>query len=186
LLPAAVYIGSEMTQNKELEVRISDLIVGDLAAIGYELVRIELLGGGRYMTLQIMAERADGKPMTVNDCTQISHTVSDRLDSCAELADRTTLEVSSPGIDRPLVRLKDYERFTGHVARIELETPLDSVDGKRKRFQGSIVRVTGNAPDAEIEFRTETGDVRVSLQSIARARLVLTDALLNATGGSKH
>jgi ribosome maturation factor RimP len=176
----------EMTRNKELETKVSNLIAGDLAAIGYELVRVELLGGGRYVTLQVMAEREDGKPMTVNDCTQISHAVSDRLDTMADLADRYTLEVSSPGIDRPLVRLKDYERFTGHVARIELETPLDGVAGKKKRFQGSIVRVTGAAPDAEIEFHTECGDVRVSLQSIARARLVLTDALLNATGGSKH
>jgi len=188
LLPAVLEscIGRGMTQNKELEAQISALIVGDLAAMGYDLVRVELLGGGRYLTLQVMAERADGKPMTVSDCTQISHAASDRLDTCLELADRYTLEVSSPGIDRPLVRLKDYERFTGHVARIELETPLDSVAGKKKRFQGSIVRVTGAAPDAEIEFRTESGDVRVSLQSIARARLVLTDALLNATGGSKH
>jgi ribosome maturation factor RimP len=175
-----------MTQSKELEAKISNLIAGDLTAMGYELVRIELLGGARYLTLQIMAERADGKPMTVNDCTQISHAVSDRLDMYEELADRYTLEVSSPGIDRPLVRLKDYERFTGHVARVELEVPAGGAAGKKKRFQGSIVRVTGAAPDAEIEFHTESGDVRVSLQSIARARLVLTDALLNATGGSKH
>jgi ribosome maturation factor RimP len=137
------------------------------------------------LTLQVMAERADGQPMTVNDCSKISHAISDRLDTFGDLADRYTLEVSSPGIDRPLVRLKDFERFTGHVARIELEAPLDSVGGKKKRFQGSIVRVTGSAPNAEIELHTEAGDVRVSLQSIARARLVLTDALLNATSTGK-
>jgi ribosome maturation factor RimP len=175
-----------MTEVKELEAQISDLVAGDLAAMGYELVRVEPLGGGRFLTLQVMAERADGKPMTVEDCTKISHAISDRLDGVGDLADRYTLEVSSPGIDRPLVRLKDFERFTGHVARIELQAPLDAVPGRKKRFQGSIIRVTGAAPDAEIEFHTEAGDVRVSLQSIARARLVLTDALLNATGGSKH
>lgn len=175
-----------MTEAKELESKISSLVAGDLANLGYDLVRIEPLGGGRFLTLQVMAERTDGKPMTVNDCAQISHAISDKLDGYADLADKYTLEVSSPGIDRPLVRLKDFERFTGHVARIELEAPLDNGKGKTKRFQGSIIRVTGAAPDAEIEFHTETGDVRVSLQSIARARLVLTDALLNATGGSKH
>ena len=175
-----------MTDLKELEAHMNTVVVGDLNALGYDLVRVEPLGGGRYLTLQVMAERADGKPMTVNDCTKISHAISDRLDVFADLVDRYTLEVSSPGIDRPLVRLKDYERFTGHVARIELEVPEGSGEGKKKRFQGSIVRVTGAAPDAEIEFHTEAGDVRVSLQSIARARLVLTDALLNATDGSQH
>jgi len=175
-----------MTQAKQLEAKMTDLVGGDLAAMGYDLVRIEPMGGGRYLTLQVMAERLDGQPMTVSDCTKISRAISDRLDAFGELADRYTLEVSSPGIDRPLVRLKDYERFTGHVARIELEAPLDSGQGKTKRFQGSIVRVTGNAQDAEVEFHTETGDVRVALQSIARARLVLTDALLDATSGSKH
>ena len=175
-----------MTEVKELEAKVSSLVVGDLATLGYDLVRIEPLGGGRYLTLQVMAERTDGKPMTVSDCTKISHAITDRLDAVEELADRYTLEVSSPGIDRPLVRLKDFERFTGHVARIELQAPHGDGEGQKKRFQGSIVRVTGTAPNAEIEFHTEAGDVRVSLQSIARARLVLTDALLNATGGSKH
>jgi len=175
-----------MTNVKELEAQISSLIVGDLDAMGYDLVRAEPLSGGRYVTLQIMAERVDGKPMTVSDCTKISHAITDKLDGVEGLADHYTLEVSSPGIDRPLVRLKDYERFTGHVARVELESPVDSVAGKKKRFQGSITRVSGSAPNAEIEFHTEAGDVRVAMQSIARARLVLTDALLNAAGGSKH
>lgn len=173
-------------KTKELEIQVNGMIASDLVALGYDLVRVELLGGGRYLTVQVMAERADGKPMTVSDCTKISHAISDRLDACDDLADRYTLEVSSPGIDRPLVRLKDFERYSGHVARIELEAPLDDAAGKTKRFQGKIVRVTGSMPDAAVEFRTETGDVRVPLQSIARARLVLTDALLNAMGGGKH
>ncbi len=175
-----------LNQNQPLEAQITDLVGGDLGALGYDLVRVEPLGGGRYLTLQVMAERTDGKPMTVSDCAKISRAISDRLNEFGELADRYTLEVSSPGIDRPLVRLKDYERYTGHIARIELEAPQGDATGTKKRFQGSIVRVTGNAQNAEVEFHTETGDVRVSLQSIARARLVLTDALLNAVGGSKH
>lgn len=167
---------------KQIESTVSTLISDDLLAMGYELVRVQMMGGGRFSTLQIMAERLDNKGMTVDDCAAISHAVSEKLDADKNLSDRYTLEVSSPGIDRPLVRLKDYERFTGHVARLELDAPLDG----RKRFQGSIVRVSGQADAAEIEIRTETGDVRVPMQSIARAKLVLTDALLSAAEAEQH
>jgi ribosome maturation factor RimP len=122
-----------------------------------------------------MAERLDEMPMTVDDCVKISHAVSEKLDTDDALADRYTLEVSSPGIDRPLVRLKDFERFRGHMARIELQAPV----GGQKRFQGSIVRVTGAETSAAIELRTESGEISVPLQSIARAKLVITDALMN-------
>ncbi|MFY9287144.1 MAG: ribosome maturation factor RimP [Alphaproteobacteria bacterium] len=165
-----------------LENKVSDLIADDLSSLGYELVRVQKMAGGRYITLQIMAERHDTKPMTVDDCVRISHAVSEKLDADETMSDHYTLEVSSPGIDRPLVRLKDFERFTGHVARIELEAPQDG----QKRFQGNIVRITGNDKDAEIEFRTEQGDVRVPMNSIARAKLVLTDALLGAKDSTKH
>jgi ribosome maturation factor RimP len=167
---------------KALETKVSDLIAGDLAAMGYELVRVQATSGGRYTTLQVMAERTDGQGMTVNDCVKISHAASDKLDTDDKMVDRYTLEVSSPGVDRPLVRLKDFERFTGHVARIDLEAPKD---GKR-RFEGSIVRITGEEPDAEIEICTEAGAVRVPMSNIARAKLVLTDALMNAKVGTKH
>jgi ribosome maturation factor RimP len=172
--------------NRELEARIEQLIAPDLDTVGYELVRVQLMPGGSYQTLQVMAERLDGKPMTVHDCTQISHAVSVRLGADDTLADRYTLEVSSPGLDRPLIRLKDFERFTGHVARVELETPLDGKANGKQRFQGSIVRITRPEPEAEIEFRTENGDVRVPMNAIARAKLVLTEALLNVKGGTKH
>ena len=171
-----------MTDIKATENRVTALATDDLAAQGYELVRVQLTSGGRYMTLQVMAERVDAKPMTVDDCARISHMISARLDQDDPLAGRYTLEVSSPGIDRPLVRLKDFERFAGHTARIELEAPL----GGQKRFQGNIVRVTGNAADAEIELKTETGAVRVPANAIARAKLVLTDALMRAPVGTKH
>ena len=95
-------------QTKPLEDKVNRLIAGDLAAMGYELVRAQLMPGGSYMTLQVMAERADGKSMTVNDCTQISHAIAAKLDADEKLKDRYTLEVSSPGIDRPLVKLKDF------------------------------------------------------------------------------
>jgi ribosome maturation factor RimP len=126
-----------------------------------------------------MAERADAKPMTVEDCVQISRTASDKLDADDTMADRYTLEVSSPGIDRPLVRLKDFERFAGHVARIELASPIDALGTSQRRFQGSIVRVTGKDSAAAIEFRTEKGDISVPVAAIAKAKLIMTDALAN-------
>jgi ribosome maturation factor RimP len=174
-----------MTSMKATAQKISDLVADDLTAMGYDLVRVKLTPGGQYLTLQVMAERLDNKPMTVEDCVAISHAVSPKLDEADPLAARYTLEVSSPGIDRPLVRLKDFERFQGHLARIELDAPLAGI--KHKRFQGSIVRVSGKAhDDAEIEFRTENGPVRVALSAIAKARLVLTDALMQAEQSRKH
>lgn len=171
---------------KDVEVKVTRLIADDLAAMGYELVRVQVMSGGRYMTLQVMAERGDRKPMTVDDCVQISRAVSPLLDADDTMADRYTLEVSSPGIDRPLIRLKDFERFTGHVARIELETPLEVQGAKQRRFQGKIVRVSGREPDAELELRTESGEVRLPVHRIARAKLVPEDAPANMQAGRKH
>ena len=167
---------------KALEALVETLITDDLSAMGYELVRVQILSGGRYVTMQVMAERIDARPMTVDDCVKISHAVSEKLDADPEMVDNYTLEVSSPGIDRPLVRLKDFERFTGHLARVELAAPQDG----RKRFQGSIVRITGREGDAEIELRTDDGAVRLPMNSIARAKLVLTDELLGKSLGTKH
>lgn len=174
-------------KNKPLESKISDLITGDLMALGYDLVRVHLMAEGQSPTLQIMAERCDDAPMTVEDCAAISHATSDKLDADDSLASHYTLEVSSPGIDRPLVRLKDFERFTGHVAKIELETKQEGVACGRKRFQGLIERVTGHDADAAIEFSTDTGAFCVPMKEIARAKLVLTEALLkNAPAHTKH
>jgi len=175
-----------MTTTKAIEHQVTDLIADDLAAMDYELVRVQLTPGGRFLTLQVMAERKDRKPMTVEDCVKVSHALSPRLDQADPLTGRYTLEVSSPGIERPLVRLQDFERFTGHVARIELEAPLGGQTGGQKRFQGSIVRVTGRAPDAEIEIKTANGDVRVPANAIARAKLVFTETLPDVRDGTKH
>jgi ribosome maturation factor RimP len=175
-----------MTTMKPIENKIADLIADDLSTAGYELVRVMLTPGGRYMTLQVMAERTDRKPMTVEDCVGVSHAVSAILEKTSPVESGYTLEVSSPGIDRPLVRRKDFERFTGHVARIDLAAPLNGQSGGQKRFEGRIHRVTGPASDAEIELKTESGDVRLALNGISRARLVLTEELLNTKSGNKH
>lgn len=151
-----------------------------LDALGYELVRVQVLPQGRSIHLQVMAERVDQLPMTVDDCATITRAIEEKLDSDEVLADRAALEVSSPGIDRPLTRLKDYTRFQGHIARVELSSPMDGALQGMRRFQGKILRVVGDNAAAIVEFHTETGDKRVPVSKIARARLIITDALLAA------
>src|SRR5690242_1257857 len=142
--------------------------------MGYRLVRVAVLGAGR-MTLQIMAERRDEAPMTVEDCAEISRAVSALLDVADPIASAYTLEVSSPGIDRPLVRPEDYDRFAGFEARIDLANPLDIAgQGSRKRFRG---RVLGRDGD-HVRLAVEGSEVRLPLGEIARAKLVLNDELL--------
>lgn len=155
--------------------RIVTIVEPSLAAMGYELVRVMLRGGDRPV-LQVMIDRADGDEVTIDDCVDASRTMSALLDVEDPISDAYELEVSSPGIDRPLTRPKDFERFAGLEARIELK---QAVEG-RKRFRGrllgldgDIVRLVGeHAPDAELSL---------PLAGIVRAKLVLTDELLAAT-----
>lgn|GEM_PF-188985 len=171
---------AKSTATAPMESKAEALITPALDTLGYELVRVQVLPQGRSVHLQIMAERVDQKPMTVDDCATITRAIEETLDSDEALADRAALEVSSPGIDRPLTRLKDYTRFQGHIARVDLSSPMDGALQGHRRFQGKILRVVGDGPAAIVEFHTETGDKRVPVSKIARARLVLTDALLAA------
>ena len=150
---------------------IARIIEPSLAAMGYRLVRVALTNAGR-ATLQVMAERGDDAPMTVEDCADISRSISALLDVADPIAGAYTLEVSSPGIDRPLVRPEDYDRFAGFAARIELSEALDG----RKRFRG---RLLGRAEDY-VRLSGEGGEVRLPLAAITRAKLILTDDLLAA------
>ena len=152
---------------------IARIIEPSLEAMGYRVVRIAFIGA-RGATLQIMAERTDAAAMTVEDCAEISRAASALLDLADPIASAYTLEVSSPGIDRPLVRPEDYERFAGFEARIELARPLDG----RKRFRG---RLLGRS-DAGARILAETGEVTLPFDAIARAKLVLTDELVAAPG----
>jgi ribosome maturation factor RimP len=152
--------------------RIEGLIVPSLDAMGYEIVRVQLTGGKR-RTLQVMAERRDGRPMTVDDCAEISRNVSAILDVENPISGAYTLEVSSPGIDRPLLRPRDYERFSGHQAKIEL---LEPVDGRR-RFRGRILGRDGDT----VRLEVDDDIVELPIARIARAKLVLTDELLAAS-----
>jgi ribosome maturation factor RimP len=163
--------------SKVIEKKIAALIASDIGTAGYELVRVQITGGGKYAALQIMAERLDGNGMTVEDCTTISRAVSAVLEKDADLADRYDLEVSSPGIDRPLVKLQDYERFQGHVAKIEVDKPIEG----QRRFQGKINSIAG----AVVELGTDKGKVSVPFEIIEKAKLVLTDELLKAAASGK-
>src|SRR5205807_9351802 len=149
--------------------QIAAIIEPSLDAMGYRLVRVVLLSA-RQATLQIMAERRDEAAMTVDDCADISRSVSVLLDVADPIASAYTLEVSSPGIDRPLVRPEDYDRFAGFEAKIELSQPVSG----RKRFRG---RLLGRAGD-HVRLIAETGEVDVPLSAIARAKLILTDDLI--------
>jgi ribosome maturation factor RimP len=150
---------------------IARIIEPALEAMGYRVVRIAFIGA-RGATLQVMAERIDAAAMTVDDCADISRAVSALLDVADPIAGAYTLEVSSPGIDRPLVRPEDYERFTGFEARIELARPVDG----RKRFRG---RLLGRTPSGA-RLLAETGEVMLPFEAIARAKLVLSDELIAA------
>jgi ribosome maturation factor RimP len=149
---------------------IAQSIQPALEAMGYSLVRV-VITSGRRPTLQIMAERLDDRPMTVEDCAQINHSVSAILDVADPIAGAYMLEISSPGIDRPLVRAQDYDRFSGYEARIELARPIDG----RKRFRG---RLLGTSAD-RVRLATETGEVSLALVDVARAKLILTNDLID-------
>jgi ribosome maturation factor RimP len=142
-----------------------------LEGMGYRLVRVTITGGRR-ARLQVMAERGDEAPMTVDDCAHISRSISALLDVADPIAGAYDLEVSSPGIDRPLVRPEDYDRFAGFEARIELAAPLDG----RKRFRGTVL---GRAGDS-VRLLTEAGETQLPLAAVARAKLVLNEALLKS------
>jgi ribosome maturation factor RimP len=156
---------------------IAPIIEPSLEAMGYRLVRVAFLGARRD-TLQIMAERLDDAPMTVEDCTEISRLVSALLDVADPIDGAYMLEVSSPGLDRPLTRPEDYDRFAGFEAKVELGQPLDG----RKRFRG---RLLGRAGD-HIRLRGETGEVALPFGDIAKAKLVITDDLLKSHSTPLH
>ena len=140
--------------------------------MGFELVRVQLYGGGR-PRLQVMAEPADpNRPMTVEDCAEISHAISAVLDVADPIAGSYVLEVSSPGIDRPLVKLADFARFAGFEARVETR---EAVDGRR-RFRGLLRGVRGE----RVLLAVDGEEIEIPFALIQRAKLVLTEALLAA------
>lgn len=151
--------------------KIEQEITPALADMGYEVVRV-IMSGSDAKTVQVMAERGDRVDMTVDDCAEISRTVSALLDVADPIAGRYTLEVSSPGLDRPLVRPGDYDRFAGDEAKIELDHEING----RRRFKGRLKGTSDNGQTVHFEF--EGADMSVAFKEITRAKLILTDELI--------
>ncbi len=148
--------------------RIEDIVAPTIVGMGYELVRVALSRGG---TLQIMIEPADGRTLDVEDCATVSRALSAVLDVEDPISSAYTLEVSSPGIDRPLTRPKDYARWAGHLARLETAEPVEG----RRRFKGTLLGLEDGIVKLRLEDGQETG---VPLSAVSRAKLEMTDALL--------
>ena len=148
------------------------LIAPSLADIGYEVVRVMTIGA-EHVTLQIMAERLDEDKMTVEDCASISRTVSAIFDVEDPIIGAYTLEVSSPGLDRPLVRKKDFERYSGLEAKIELHQALNG----QRRYRG----VLAGYADGVVTIVTENGATNLPFEEIDKAKLIITDDLLAAS-----
>jgi ribosome maturation factor RimP len=164
-------------QHTTLEARLSAIITPRLQLLDFELVRVAVLGHER-PTVQVMADRLDGLQLTIDDCERISHDVSAAIDVDDPIPGAWTLEVSSAGIDRPLTRVKDWNRFAGHLARVETFFPQDG----RKRFAGFVLGADSDAAHIRLDDGSE---VALRHPDIRRAKLVLTDALIQATATTK-
>ena len=155
----------------EIENKIEQEIAPSLTDMGYEIVRVSIMGGD-IKTVQVMAERIDRKEMTLEDCTKISRTVSALLDVSDPFPGRWTLEVSSPGIDRPLFKPADYERFLSYEAKVETNVDLNG----RKRFKGRLMKLTDDRKG--IVLLVDDEEIPLSFDNIHKAKLLLTDELL--------
>lgn len=168
------FIGRKTLRAKTPEDRqILEMLDPVAEAAGFEIVRLRLMGGsssGR--TLQVMAERASDGDMVVEDCATLSRALSVVLDAADPVAGEYRLEVSSPGIDRPLTRLKDFETFEGFEAKIE----LDRLAENRKRFKGVLAGIEGD--DILIDLEGEEETAQIPFAWIWDAKLVLNDKLL--------
>ena len=163
-------LGTALTsEGKAAEVE--DLIAAPLQALGYDIVRV-LLSGDRRAKLQIMVERRDGAGITVDDCAAVSREVSAHLDVADPIRGAYVLEVSSPGIDRPLTRLEDFDRFAGFEAKVEMRLPIDG----RRRFSG-LLRGLENQ---QVRMAMETGEILLPFADVAKAKLLMTDELIAA------
>ncbi|MDO5611692.1 MAG: ribosome maturation factor RimP [Paracoccus sp. (in: a-proteobacteria)] len=161
-------MSNDLIAKTAIDRRLAEIISPVIEDMGFELVRIRLQGG-KTATLQIMADRPDGG-INVDDCADISVAVSATLDVEDPLEDAYHLEVSSPGIDRPLTRMKDFETFEGYEVKIETSQPIDG----RKRFKGVLAGTEGE----EVLLNIEEGTIGLHFDWLSDAKLVLTDDLI--------
>jgi len=170
---------ARLIEESGLAQRVARIVAPTLRSLGLRLVRVKISAADG-CTVQIMAERADGS-MSIEDCEQASGALSPALDVEDPIAQAYRLEISSPGIDRPLVRVSDFQRAVSHEAKIEMARPVDG----RKRFRGAIERVdASDNPLAHLRLAASDGEavsVALAIKDMAEARLVLSDALIRET-----
>jgi ribosome maturation factor RimP len=163
--------------------RVAALVEPVLAALGYRLVRVRISGFAG-CTVQVMAERPDGT-MAIEDCETASRALSPVLDAADPIEGSYRLEISSPGIDRPLVRRSDFDRYAGHVAQVEMLVPIDG----RRRFRGELSGTEGDGVRLRVAdaAASESVEILLRIDDIMEARLALTDALVaQSLRRSKH
>lgn len=163
---------SDLVAKASLDRRLAEIITPVIEDMGFELVRVRYMGG-KTATVQIMAEKPDGG-IEVDDCAEISTAVSATLDVEDPIEDAYTLEVSSPGIDRPLTRLKDFDTWEGYEAKLET---AELIDGRR-RFKGTLQGTEGDEVLIEIEVDGAPATIGLKFEWLSDAKLVLTDALI--------
>ena len=159
---------NDLIAKAAIDRRMAEIITPVIEDLGYELVRVRLMSG-KNTILQIMADKPEGG-IEVDDCAKISTAVGATLDVEDPIVDEYALEVSSPGIDRPLTRLKDFENFEGYEAKIET---TELIDGRR-RFKGQLAGIEGN----DVLINVEEGTIGLQFDWLSDAKLVLTDELI--------
>ena len=161
---------TDLIAKAAMDQRLLKILNPMIEGLGYEVVRLRLMSGNT-PTLQIMAQKPDGT-MEVDGCAEISTAVSALMDVEDPIIEAYTLEVSSPGIDRPLTRLKDFDQWTGYVAKIETEQLIDG----RRRFKGELAGTDGD----EVLITIDEGTIGLKFDWLADAKLILTDELIRA------
>ena len=161
--------------------RVASIAEPVIEGMGYRLVRVRVSGSAG-CTVQIMAERPDGT-LSIEDCEAVSRALSPVFDVADPIEGTYRLEISSPGIDRPLVRRSDFDRYAGHAAHIEMMAPIDG----RKRFRGQLLGTDGDSARIRIADAGDGTDVLLPIDGMSEARLLLTDALISESlRRSKH
>jgi len=153
---------------------LTRMIEPEAKAEGLALVRVKMIGGSSDPTLQVMAERPDTRQLTLEDCARLSRRISDLLDEKDPIPEAYRLEVSSPGIDRPLTRLSDYDDWKGHEARIHPHEPYQG----RKQLSGDLIGVDGETVRIDVKGYGETA---IPFSAIRNAKLLMTDKLIKST-----
>ena len=152
-----------------LSERIHNLIKASVEELGYDVVRVQIMGNEK-IVIQIMAERKDNRGMSVEDCSVLSRTISTLLEVDDPICGAYTLEVSSPGLDRPLTQLSGFERFQGLEAKIETNKTFDS----RHRYKGHLLGVE----DGTVKILVDGAELKIPYSDIRKAKLILTDELI--------